>query len=84
MINVDLMYITVDEEWFSWSGWSHCSVTCGMGLQERRRDYKNPGKCWLPDLGYVNINTKHRECRQGPPCPGMITIFVIIMKFQMD
>ena len=32
----------VNGNWGSWYGWSICSVTCGVGQRERRRDCNNP------------------------------------------
>lgn len=36
------MCISVYGQWGMWSTWSVCDVTCGTGLQHRRRNCDNP------------------------------------------
>ncbi|XP_078493818.1 uncharacterized protein LOC144749292 [Ciona intestinalis] len=49
-------------DWGTWSGWSTCSKTCGMGLQMRER-FCDSAPC-LPSSG----KSETRNC-DGPVCP---------------
>ena len=59
----------VDGNWTDWKAWEKCPVTCGGGIQSRRRTCSNPppsngGK----DCEGSGVAT--RSCNELP-CPGM-------------
>ena len=65
--NADV-YCPVDGVWSKWSGWSMCSVKCGVGVQERERVCNNPvpiygGKACVGDR--IDV----RPCDMKIPCP---------------
>ncbi|XP_042230990.1 hemicentin-1-like isoform X2 [Homarus americanus] len=61
------LYIKVLGMWGSWGPWSHCSVSCGTGQQERRRRCNSPA----PQHGgspCQGDEAHTRPCRPQP-CP---------------
>uniref|UniRef100_A0A667ZYR4 ADAM metallopeptidase with thrombospondin type 1 motif, 12 n=1 Tax=Myripristis murdjan TaxID=586833 RepID=A0A667ZYR4_9TELE len=62
---------TVNGGWGQWSTWSHCSRTCGAGVQSAERECNNPkpefgGKyCTGERKRYRTCNTK--PCQQNKP-----------------
>ncbi|XP_035688793.1 SCO-spondin-like [Branchiostoma floridae] len=57
----------VDGNWSSWSPWSDCSVTCGVGTETRTRTCTNPA----PSNGGANCagpGQETQECNTGMPC----------------
>ncbi|XP_068461120.1 A disintegrin and metalloproteinase with thrombospondin motifs 12-like [Clinocottus analis] len=62
---------TVNGGWGQWSTWSHCSRTCGTGVQSAERECSNPkpefgGKyCTGERKRYRTCNTK--PCQQNTP-----------------
>ncbi|KAL4217009.1 hypothetical protein ACF0H5_023465 [Mactra antiquata] len=59
----------VDGDWTSWTKWSDCSVTCGVGLQKRLRNCSDPfpdgeGLFCLGDSVDVNI-CYESHCQDG-------------------
>ncbi|XP_059193198.1 A disintegrin and metalloproteinase with thrombospondin motifs 12 [Centropristis striata] len=62
---------TVNGGWGQWSTWSHCSRTCGVGVQSAERECNNPkpefgGKyCTGERKRYRTCNTK--ACQQDKP-----------------
>ena len=62
-------FCSVDGDFTSWSGWSNCSRTCGVGNQERTRSCTSP-----PQRGEgKNCNGSEREsrpCNITLTCPG--------------
>lgn len=70
-IKLYFLYFTieVDGGWSEWSGYSHCSVTCGNGFKIRRRTCTNP----QPSGGgadCVGVNEQGLLCTKQA-CPGI-------------
>ena len=62
----------VDGQWGSWSEWSKCSVTCGLGITKRNRTCNNPKPS---NKGYycVGDDAENQQCPQQDDvklCPG--------------
>lgn len=58
---------SVDGMWTAWSGWSHCSVTCGYGVQMTTRHCNNPA----PDMDVshcIGVDQLSRSCNSFD-CP---------------
>ncbi|XP_056136294.1 A disintegrin and metalloproteinase with thrombospondin motifs 12 [Lampris incognitus] len=56
---------TVNGGWGPWSGWSHCSRTCGTGVQSAERECNNP----KPEFGgkyCTGERKRYRTCNTKP------------------
>lgn len=61
---------SVDGGYTEWSGWSHCSATCGVGVRGRTRNCTNPVPYGAGrDCSYLGSNTYTLACEGLPPCP---------------
>jgi hypothetical protein len=58
----------VDGGWSSWSNYSSCSVTCGVGIQEKRRSCTEPAPAH-GGASCVGESVVYRNCTQVH-CPG--------------
>ncbi|XP_041933395.1 adhesion G protein-coupled receptor B2-like [Alosa sapidissima] len=56
----------VEGQWLDWSAWSVCSVTCGVGSQQRQR------RCSRSVHGWAECKGAHAETREctKPSCGG--------------
>ncbi|XP_062866385.1 adhesion G protein-coupled receptor B2 [Trichomycterus rosablanca] len=50
----------VDGQWLDWTSWSHCSVSCGTGSQQRQR------RCNVSAHGRAECKGPHSETRECP------------------
>ena len=68
IINIIILFVSVDGEWTGWSDWSACSQTCGGGESYRHRTCTNPA----PQYGGSNCTGHHQEMKEcgDIPCPG--------------
>ena len=58
----------MDGNWSEWGDWSSCSLTCGVGVQNRSRTCTNPS----PAFGGASCpgdSSEPRFCNEDP-CPG--------------
>ena len=51
-------------QWTQWSGWSHCSVTCGPGIKTATRTCQGSGSC-------NGSSRRLTFCNQPHHCPGI-------------
>ena len=58
----------MDGRWTSWSSWTECSVTCGIGEKTRTRTCTNPEPAYGGDE-CTGDDTKTRSCDAGS-CSG--------------
>ena len=58
----------INGNWGPWFEWGVCSVLCGVGLRERRRECANPPPRFggLPCVGPMS---NVADCDTGTPCP---------------
>ncbi|KAL3880318.1 hypothetical protein ACJMK2_032566 [Sinanodonta woodiana] len=57
----------INGNWAQWSGWTQCSVTCGVGIKVRKRECSNP----FPENGgklCIGDDTESMKCDSGVPC----------------
>ena len=59
---VNVHIVNSEPSWASWAAWTECSVSCGGGVKEMRRECLNGSKC-------VGANTKLELCNEKE-CPG--------------
>ena len=52
-------------QWTEWSEWSQCSVTCGEGTQDRKRQCTGDGEC--PGEDRETKECKDRSCPEWTP-----------------
>lgn len=69
---VSLSAFIVDGQWQEWSSWSHCSVTCSNGTQQRSR------QCTAAAHGGSECRGPWAESREcyNPECTGKANCFV--------
>lgn len=59
------LYLPVDGGYTTWTDWEKCSLTCGGGLQKRKRECTNPApqfggsKCSGADAEIQDCNTQN-------------------------
>lgn len=49
-------------EWSCWTDWSPCSVTCGLGVETRTRECRNPGSMDTAGAGCEGSSMDQRPC----------------------
>ncbi|XP_052280866.1 SCO-spondin-like [Dreissena polymorpha] len=54
--------------WTSWSSWTVCSATCGLGSTNRYRNCDKPPPLY-GGLLCIGLATENKECDSGAPCP---------------
>ncbi|XP_022081548.1 hemicentin-1-like isoform X2 [Acanthaster planci] len=59
----------VEGVWGTWSDWQPCSVTCGSGFSERRRDCRRPRDHPDDNFQCSGDRVEHRDCNAGVKCP---------------
>ncbi|KAH3854730.1 hypothetical protein DPMN_097279 [Dreissena polymorpha] len=67
-INLTCLYITVTGGWSSWSHWSECSRTCGVGERSRARICPEPAPQW--GGAYCSGMRTDTDACQLKTCPG--------------
>ena len=69
------MYISVNGSWSPWLEWSSCSLSCGIGTQQRQRQCDNP----QPSYGGMNCSGDEIEAMNCDlkPCAGQITSYLM-------
>jgi hypothetical protein len=69
---VSFEWLQVHGGWSSWSDWSTCPVTCGIGMQVRHRNCSNPYPLRYGDHCFGDA-LEHKICDQKP-CDGTFQI----------
>lgn len=65
---ISVFDLSVDGDWFEWSPWSHCTVSCQGGLRSRSRecDMTSYGNLTAPCSGNA---TEIQACHTFPCTP---------------
>ena len=67
-----MIIVNSEPSWTPWASWSECTVSCGGGVRELRRECLNGSKC-------VGADTRLELCNEDE-CPGKQLLVIILVE----
>lgn len=62
------IFCPINGNWAPWTKWTHCSVSCGIGIHARTRTCTNPPPAY-GGMFCEGLQDEKAECDTGIPCP---------------